>query len=247
MVNAPRNSFIAPGVRRYSPLITCIPSFQSRSAVYAKKGLNKHPKPAAKAADKQTPAEKTVELKGGQKRTVPTSKASRFYPAEDVPQPKKSRKTAKAGAIRASITPGTVLILLAGRFRGKRVVCVKTLESGLLLVSGPYKINGVPLRRVNQAYVIATSTKVDLSGAQIDEKFNDAYFAKKTVSNKKGSEEEFFEGEQKKKVYPESKAADQKNIDKAILAAVANVPQLRQYLASSFSLKKGQFPHQLKF
>ncbi|GAB5589501.1 60S ribosomal protein L6 [Umbelopsis nana] len=236
MAHAPRNSFIAPGVSRYS-----------RSAVYAKKGLNKHPKPAVKAADKQAAADKTVELKGGQKRVVPANKASRFYPAEDVPKPKASRKTAKAASVRASITPGTVLILLAGRFRGKRVVCVKTLESGLLLVTGPYKVNGVPLRRVNQAYVIATSTKVDLSGASIDEKFNDAYFTKKTVGNKKGSEEEFFEGEQKKKVYPETKAADQKNVDKAILAAVANVPHLRQYLASSFSLKKGQFPHQLKF
>ncbi|KAK6944592.1 60S ribosomal protein L6E, partial [Dillenia turbinata] len=41
---------------------------------------------------------------------------------------------------------------------------LSTSASPCQLSSGPFKINGVPLRRVNQAYVIATSTKVDILG-----------------------------------------------------------------------------------
>ena len=55
---------------------------------------------------------------------------------------------------------GTVLILLAGRFRGRRVVLLKRDSKGALIVTGPYKVNGVPIRRVDPAYVIATSTQV---------------------------------------------------------------------------------------
>ncbi|GAA5913146.1 uncharacterized protein JCM6883_006539 [Sporobolomyces salmoneus] len=209
-----RNSDVSPYIGKLS-----------RSKVYAKKGLYKRqPKSAAPAEGAAAKAEEPA-----------------YYPGDDVRQPKVSRKSIKPAKLRSSIVPGTVVILLAGRFRGKRVVVLGQLPSGLLLVTGPFKINGVPLRRVNQAYVIATSTKLDA-------KFNDAYFAKEKTAKRSGTEGEFFkDGEKEKKAFPAEKAADQKSVDKAIISAVAGVPNLSKYLSATFGLTKGQYPHLLKF
>ncbi|GAA5993355.1 hypothetical protein JCM5350_005231 [Sporobolomyces pararoseus] len=216
-----RNSDVSPYIGKLS-----------RSKVYAKKGLYKRqPKSAAPAEGAAAKAEEPA-----------------YYPGDDVRQPKVSRKSNKPTKLRSSIVPGTVVILLAGRFRGKRVVVLGQLPSGLLLVTGPFKINGVPLRRVNQAYVIATSTKVDLGSFQLDAKFNDAYFSKEKTAKRSGTEGEFFkDGEKEKKAFPAEKAADQKSVDKAIIAAVAGVPNLSKYLSATFGLTKGQYPHLLKF
>ncbi|KAJ3814202.1 ribosomal protein L6e-domain-containing protein [Lentinula aff. lateritia] len=236
-----RSKELVPGVGRFS-----------RSQVAAKRGLYKGLKKSEKPAVEPTPetVEKTIGgNSNGEKRIVPTSKAPRFYSAEDVRQPKKSRKTAKPPQLRSSITPGTVLILLAGRFRGKRVVFLKQLESGLLLVSGPYKVNGVPLRRVNQAYVIATSTKVELEGIKLSEELNDAYFAKPSSKGAKSAEEEFFEeGKPKEKeAFPASKAALQKEVDSTLITAIKKTENLVKYLRSTWGLSKGQYPHQMAF
>merc|ERR1711966_99095 len=117
------------------------------------------------------------------------------YPAEDVKQKLGNHhNNSKQTKLRASITEGTVLILLAGRFKGQRVVFLKQLDSGLLLISGPFKVNGVPLRRVPQSYVIATKTVVDISGVSIPKECTDALFVK-PKSTKKKSDELFFEKE----------------------------------------------------
>jgi large subunit ribosomal protein L6e len=179
-------------------------------------------------------------------RVVSATKAQKWYPAEPAPLKKTARKSARPQSLRPSLVPGTVLILLAGRFRGKRVVLLKGLEDNTLLVTGPFKVNGVPLRRVNARYVIATSTRVNVSSVNV-EKFNVAYFAREKKSKKTGSEEEFFGDKAEKKEVKAERVEDQKVVDKALLAEIKKTALLRQYLAASFSLKKGDRPHLLKF
>merc|ERR1719194_279744 len=103
---------------------------------------------------------------------------------------RKVKAAQKPTKLRRSISPGTVLILLAGRFRGKRVVFLKQLDSGLLLVTGPYAVNGVPLRRVNQRFCIATSTKVAAGDA--GKSVTDAFFARDAKKKAKAGESGFF-------------------------------------------------------
>ncbi|KAL6129800.1 hypothetical protein ACLB2K_073149 [Fragaria x ananassa] len=178
---------------------------------------------------------------------VPAVKPPKFYPADDAKKPLINKHKPKPTRLRASITPGTVLIILAGRFKGKRVVFLKQLSSGLLLVTGPFKINGVPLRRVNQSYVIGTSTKVDISGVNV-EKFDDKYFSKEVQKKKKKGEGEFFEAEKEEKnVLPQDKKDDQKIVDAPLIKAIEGVTDLKTYLAARFSLKQGMKPHELVF
>lgn len=158
-------------------------------------------------------------------------------------KPKSTCKTTKTPKLRTNITPGTVLILLSGRFRGRRVVFLKQLPSGLLLVTGPYKFNGVPLKRVNQAYVIATSTKVDIKSIQLDGDVNDEFF-KKSSSPKSSS---FFAQASDKKVLSSARKNAQVSVDNQLIPLVKKTPLLRSYIGSRFSLKKGQVPHSMKF
>lgn len=172
--------------------------------------------------------------------------APKFYLAQDARVPKVLRKVNRPHKLRASITPGTVLILLAGRFRGKRVVYLKHLEDNTLLVTGPFKINGVPLRRVNARYVIATTTKVDLAGVDAS-KFNVEYFAREKQTKEQKSEAAFFDENAPKKEIKAERVEDQKKIDAALLTSIKKTPLLKQYLGASFSLKSGDKPHLLKF
>lgn len=93
-------------------------------------------------------------------------------------------------------------------------------------------MNGVPLRRISQSYVIATSEKIQVAlPAALDAKLNEKIFA--------GKEEEAS-------LTPEFKQLQQE-VDAVLLPKIKAVPQLKAYLETRFSLKRGQAPHEMKF
>merc|ERR1711972_1284529 len=165
-----------------------------------------------------------------------------YYPADDeVSHFVRKCKTPKPSKGRKCIVPGSVVILLSGRFRGRRVVCLKTLESGLLLVSGPYKCNGVPLKRVNAAYVIPTSSKLNVSNVDVS-KVDDKFFGKSKAKAGKKDENAFFDTkaelspEEKAKI--EKKRAVQKEVDGKLMESVDKQDKnFAKYLKTRFSLR----------
>ena len=172
-----------------------------------------------------------------------------YYHPDDVQTHfKRNRNQDRPTKLRSSISPGTIVILLAGRFKGRRVVCLKQLKSGLLLVTGPYKVNGVPMRRVNQAYVQPTTTSVNVSGVKVSD-IDDSYFtyvkASRDISKKTAWAS--LEGDEGDRERLEQKKTRQITVDKALLSEVSKVPFLKKYLSTRFSLRKGMRPHDMNF
>ena len=177
-----------------------------------------------------------------------------WYPTTNLKQHfKRKSKLPKPTHIQHALQPGQIVILLSGRFRGKRVVYLKKLDSGLLLVTGPYKYNGVPLKRVNQAYVLPTSTKVNLADVAkdvTDELFKRVDIPQRETKDKqnRAKEADFFDdGKTKKERITKERKEAQSSVDKVVEDSVKKVPMLKEYLRCRFALKNGDMPHNMKF
>ena len=197
-----RNSSTAGGIMKHS-----------RSKMYSRRAQHKRTKTVTKAEKKAAGAVSEKQIGGaknggsrkvtlfifcqfaGNNFQVVAVRQPKYYPTLSIRRKVQGHGqkpfSQHARSLRSSITPGTVLIMLAGAFRGKRVVFLKQLASGLLLVTGPFKVNGVPMRRCTASACIATSTKLDISGVSVPEHVNDAYF--KRAAAPKKTEDGIFE------------------------------------------------------
>nr|CAD2207558.1 unnamed protein product [Meloidogyne enterolobii] len=241
----PRNYEIAPGVLRFS-----------KARMFHKRGLwEKLKKPFQKQEKKVETQEKYIVKKiGGDKnggeRKILVQKPPKLLP--QVPQLlKRNKRKTKKVPLRKSITPGTILIILVGRHRGKRVVFLKQLEkSGLLLVTGPLKLNACPLRRIAQSFVIATKTKLDVSKLQVPEHIDDDYLKRKSNKVADKSKGGIFADGAKQYEVSQQRKTDQKAVDAGVLDAIRAHPDKKYlfgYLGSRFHLAKGMYPHKMTF
>jgi len=233
----------------------------SRAVLFRKKMLYKKKFSDSKAERKvvvtkrKAPEMKVKKMNGtknGAERKVPVRRSSRFFflSAGRRTVGKKISKKMRPTKLRGSIKPGQILILLAGHQKGKRVVFLKQLSSGLLLVTGPYRVNGCPLRRIDQAYVIATKTRIDISSVKIAENINDAAFKRAKPEKRLKKETDIFAKSKEAYKVSEQRKKDQVEVDKQVLAAIkknAEKNLLLEYLKASFCLRNKQLPHNMVF
>lgn len=246
-VSRPRNYELLPGVMRFS-----------RARMFHKRGIfKKKPFPVVK---KEKPKKELFKIKkvGGDKnggeRKVYLKKHS-ILASERIhrrPTTRKAPFKSHKRTLRKGLTPGTVVIILAGRHKGKRAVFLKQLDSGLLLVTGPFKLNACPLRRINQIYVIGTKTKLDISKVKIPDNLDDKYFkrGRKDKKKTKAADADIFASKKEGYVLSDQRKKDQDEVDKSILSVIKAHPDKKYlfgYLGSTWSLRKGEYPHQMVF
>jgi len=228
----------------------------SRSKMYHKRALYKVKKTKPKAMKVRAKSYITKPIggeKNGGTRTVRVHRMPKSYETQVNRQRLGHRKKPIEShnvKLRPSITPGTVLILLASKHKGKRVVFLKQLKSGLLLVTGPYFLNGCPLRRINQIYCIATKTKVDISKVKLPERLTDGLFKRKKQKKQKPHDGEIFNTAKEVYVVSEERKHDQVTVDKQIMQAInsrEDKKMLSWYLGSMFHLQNRQYPHKMIF
>ncbi|KAM0671339.1 60S ribosomal protein L6 [Ordospora colligata] len=152
---------------------------------------------------------------------------------DDIPafvEKHKKRTAVKPRVSRSDLTSGMIVVVLEGVYAAKRVVYLKSLENNLTLCVGPRSINGVGLFKIDERYLLATSTvlKIDVD-AKID--CENVFLAERDVY-----------------ALPNAGASStEQKIDEQVMKAVKAVEYMKTYLSEQFEIDATKDFYSLKY
>jgi len=235
---------LKPGTLKYSKKeLYKIEAFQK----YLKKGIIPGEARAVRLVErKDKKTGKTILMKMNPKK----------YPVPHINMKKELKL--KQMRLRKSIQPGVIGIVLKGDQRAKRVVCLKQIDSGLLLVCNP--VGDVAPTTVYHQLFLATKMKIDVSGVKIPEEMTHEYFHNKRQERRdyrKALKKASVLGEDRPKMRksPEDKMTPErlainKKLEDQLTPLITGHPEgetFVQYMKSLFSLGANDYPHRMKW
>ncbi|KAF5141113.1 60s ribosomal protein l6 [Vairimorpha ceranae] len=122
---------------------------------------------------------------------------------------------------RTDLECGMIVVVCEGIYESKKVIYLKGLDNNLVLCAGVRDINGVPFFKIDESYLLTTSSKIYINLNDITIKEDEVPL----VTKDKSLEVMDIEYTQK-----------MSNIEKTISDEVSKVEYLRAYLKAPFEI-----------
>eukprot|EP00477_Mikrocytos_mackini_P000576 GAHX01000615.1.p1 GENE.GAHX01000615.1~~GAHX01000615.1.p1 ORF type:complete len:184 (-),score=37.24 GAHX01000615.1:34-585(-) len=145
---------------------------------------------------------------------------------------------------------GTIVILLDGKFAGKRAVLLSNRKNGNVLVAGPSSVNGVGLTFIESIKVLGTSVVLDISKVGFDFEtinFNDIRISREERRKNWHDSDREFMAEVKNTVDTDKVKELNDKVNSVLVGEIKKQELLEEYLKDKFGLKAEDKFHAMKF
>ncbi|KAF7682530.1 60S ribosomal protein L6 [Astathelohania contejeani] len=148
-----------------------------------------------------------------------------YYPADDLPKyVEKLRKRAeiKPKPRRTDLVKGNIVVVLEGEYASMRVVYLGQLDNYMALCIGPSSVNGIPLFKINERYLLRTSMVLDFK-IDVNVKDSEVYESKRDSL------------ESRMDVEP---SETELKIQSAVMDAISQHKAMKKYLSTPFTVDR---------
>jgi large subunit ribosomal protein L6e len=122
---------------------------------------------------------------------------------------------------RTDLETGMIAVVCEGIYESKKVFYLKGLDDNLVLCAGIRDVNGVPFFKIDESYLLATSTRIPINVNEVTVKEDEVPLITKDKSI------EIMEVEYSDKM---------NKIEKTLLDEVKKVEYLKAYLSAPFEI-----------